>query len=169
MAQRLYIFVGYPGAGKTSISRLIQEATGAVHIWADHERHNMFPEPTHSPEESQALYAHLNDQTERLLADGKSVIFDTNFNFRHDRDYLRSIADKCGAETVLVWAQAPLDVAKQRAVHDSNLRNGYKAIMTEEHFDEIASKLEPPTADERPIIIDTSAFDPAAIKQRLGL
>jgi len=166
---KLYLFIGYPCAGKTSVSKLIEEATGAVHIWADNERHKLFENPTHSAEESNKLYAQLNARTDELLGQGKSVIFDTNFNFRRDRDYLREIAAKHGAETVLIWLQTPVDIARQRAVHDSNLRNGYKVKMTEEHFDKITSKLEPPTADEQPIIINTTEFNPELIRQRLHL
>lgn len=167
--QRLYIFVGYPGAGKTTIAKIIAKDTGAVHLWADQERLKIFGHPTHSEAESTQLYAELNTRTDELLAQGKSVIFDTNFNHVHDRQLLRDIAAKYGAETVLIWVKTPFEVAKQRAVHDSNLRNGYMAIMTEEHFTSIATKLEFPTADEHPIIVDGTVDNAASVRQQLGL
>ncbi len=169
MKQRLYLFVGYPGAGKTTVAKLISNATGAVHLWADHERHRMFAHPTHSAAESQQLYTNLNMLTNELLSEGNSVVFDTNFNFYADREYMRGLAAKHGAETVLIWLQTPAELAKQRAVHDSNLRNGYKAIMTEANFDSIAAKLEPPTPAEHPIVLDGSQLDATSIKQQLGL
>lgn len=155
----LYLFIGYPGAGKTRVSRIIAEVTGAVHLWADTERHKMFPNPTHSLEESQQLYDHLNAVAEDLLAQGKSVVFDTNFNFHADREKLRAIAERQGAEMIIFWIATPLETAKKRAVGTRLLRNGYMMHMSEEQFDAIAAKLEQPTKDENFIKIDGTEID----------
>jgi predicted kinase len=166
---KLYLLVGYPGAGKTTLSKLIAERTGAVHIWADVERHKLFGDATHSHAESLKLYDYLNTETEKLLAAGHSVIFDTNFNFRADRDLLREIASRHGAETVVIWIQVPKDEAKQRVVNKIDKRNGYRVAMTEEQFDAITAKLEEPTDDENVIKIDGSKFDRGAVLRQLGL
>ena len=73
---QLYLLVGYPGAGKTTVARIIAETTDAVHLWADRERLKMFGTPRHSAAENTRLYAYLNKLTEQLLGEGKSVIFD---------------------------------------------------------------------------------------------
>jgi predicted kinase len=156
---KLYLFVGYPGAGKTSVAKLIAERTGATHLWADEERHKMFAEPTHSEEESLQLYNALNETTDKLLAEGKSVAFDTNFNFKSDRDKLREIANKHGAETVIVWMTTPEAVAHTRSVHAPELRNGYMQGMTHEQFSSIVSKLEAPGENENVIKIDGTNLD----------
>lgn len=155
----LYLFIGYPGAGKTTVAKKLAEATGAVHLWADQERHKFFPKPSHSHEESDALYAKLNDVTEYLLADNRSVIFDTNFNFHADREKLREIAKKYNAETIILWITTPVEVARDRAVCSHEMRNGYEMNMTDEQFDSIVSKLEPPTKDEKVIKIDNPKLD----------
>jgi predicted kinase len=155
----LYLFIGYPGAGKTTVAKNLAEVTGAVHLWADQERHKFFPNPTHSHEESDALYAKLNDVTEYLLAEGKSVIFDTNFNYFADREKLREIASKYHAETIILWISTPVEVARDRAVCSHEVRNGYEMNMTNEQFDDIVSKLEPPTKDEKVIKIDNPKLD----------
>ena len=165
----LYLFVGYPGAGKTTIARLIAEKTGAVHLWADHERMILFGNPSHTQAESDELYRQLNERTGELLAAGHSVIFDTNFNHFADREHLRQIAQKHNANTVLIWLKTPRETAKERAVHDANLRNGYEAVMTSGQFDTIAIKLEPPTDEEQPITIDGTNIDVEAVKKQLGL
>ena len=84
----LYLFVGAPGAGKTTTAQIIAETTDAVHLWADAERHRLFEHPSHSKEESDLLYTKLNLETEQLLSRGQSVVFDTNFNFYADRQML---------------------------------------------------------------------------------
>ena len=164
----LYLFIGLPGAGKTSVARIIAEETDAVHLWADHERHRMFAHPTHTEQESIQLYDYLNQQTEELLANGQSVIFDTNFNHYADRQKLRDIATRQGAETIIIWMTTPEAVARDRAVCSHEIRNGYEVSMSEEKFDEIASKLEPPHKDEKIIKFDGTKFDKAEVKALLS-
>jgi len=169
MKPTLYLFMGYPGAGKTTIARIIREATNGVHLWADFERHVMFEEVQHTPEESKVLYSHLNRVADDLLSQGRCVIFDTNFNFRKDRDFLRQIAANHDANTVVVWVTTPKDTAKTRAMDDQNLRNGYQAPMTHEQFEHLSSRLEEPGEDEQVVKIDGSNIDETAIKAALGL
>jgi predicted kinase len=156
---KLYLFVGYPGAGKTTTSKLIADATGAVHLWADAERNKLFKQPTHSQAESLELYDRLNRRAAELLAAGKSVVYDTNFNFFADRRKMRDIATRSGAETVLIWISLPKEEAKRRAVTPLDSRNGYQTGMTEEQFEAIVSKLEPPKDSEKFIKIDGLKLD----------
>lgn len=168
--QKLYLFVGYPGSGKTTIAKLIKAKTGAEHIWADHERHHMFNTVTHSRQESTQLYAELNQQTSDLLGQGKSVLFDTNFNFYKDREHLRQIARQHGTEAVVIWVTTPLELAKKRAVEESNdQETRIWGNMPAERFDRIARNLEPPRQDEKVIKIDGTNIDEAAVLAQLGL
>ncbi|HVV25980.1 MAG TPA: ATP-binding protein [Candidatus Saccharimonadales bacterium] len=160
---RLYLMVGYPGAGKTTAARWIAERTGAVHLWADVERNKLFDRPTHSQAESNQLYERLNEQTEQLLANGRSVVFDTNFNHYADRQLLRGIAARYKAETLVVWVCTPAAIARERAVHSRVVRNGYDFAMTGQQFDAIANKLEPPRKNEKIIKIDGTKLDAAAV------
>lgn len=167
----LYLFIGYPGAGKTSTAKIIAERTKAVHLWADSERHKLFPDPTHSEAESVKLYDYLNNKAGELLKSGESVVFDTNFNFYADRQKLRQIAEESGAgKTVIVWLTTPEEVARQRAVHTPMMRNGYMYGMSNEQFNAIISKLEPPLPDEANVIkVDGTNFNPDEIIEKLGI
>lgn len=165
----LYIFIGYPGAGKTKVAKIIAEETGAKHLWADYERHKLFPKPSHSHQESAQLYEQMNQATEYLLAQGKSVIFDTNFNFYVDRQKLRNIAKRREADTIVVWVNTPLGVARERAVCSEQIRNGYTLSMTGKEFDAIVSKLQPPRKDEIIIKIDGTKIDKQGVIALLKL
>lgn len=167
---RLFLFVGYPGAGKTTVARLIAEATGAVHVWADYERHVMFASPTHSAEESRKLYDHLNKVAADLLSEGQSVIYDTNFNYFKDREHLRRIAAERGAETTLIWVTTDKPLAKRRATEESDNRHTrIWGNMARAVFERISGHLEPPREAEHPVKIDGRGVDLAQIKQLLNL
>jgi predicted kinase len=167
---KLYLFVGYPGAGKTTASKMIEQLTGATHLWADHVRGQMFGKPLHSAGESHQLYEHLNQQTAELLAAGKSVIYDTNFNFLHDRQAMRQIAAAHDAEVILIWITTPIDVARERAIN-ARSDGGTRVLgaMTGDEFDAIVAKLEPPTEPEKPIKIDSTELDIDSLKRHLSL
>jgi predicted kinase len=166
---KLYLFVGYPGAGKSHVARLIAARTGAVHLWADIIRQQMFPHPCHSRDESKQLYDRLNAQTRELLAGGSSVIFDTNFNFYDDRKLLRAIAVESGAETVLIWVNTPEPVARMRAVNAPVARNGYTVNITPKDFTRMVSNLQQPLREEHAIKIDGSDLDPEEVYRALDL
>lgn len=151
----LYLLVGYPGAGKTTTSQMLHQLTGARHLWADKLRKERFNNPTYSHQENNELYDYMNKQTAELLAQGESVIFDTNFNFYKDRQRLRKIAQDNHAKTVLLWVQAPRDVARQRAITEAHKHHSrILGRMSEEDFDRLTNHLEEPKAEEEPIVVD---------------
>jgi predicted kinase len=166
----LYLLVGYPGAGKTTVARLIHEVTGAKHIWADQERQAMFGQPNLDEQQIQQFYDQLNRETEQLLADGESVVFDTNFNFRKDRDYLRSLAAKHDARTVLIWLITPVEIARLRAVEDSYGKSTRVwGNMSVNDFEHLSNRLEAPQPDEHAVEINGADVDKTQVIERLQL
>lgn len=164
----LFLLVGFPGAGKTTTSRVLSTLTGAEHIWSDIERRKLFMHPTHTPEESKQLYDYLNAKAEQLLAEGKDVVFDTSFNFRKDRDHMRRLAARHGADVVILWLNAPKDLAKDRALsHQHANDNQYEKAMSHEDFERIAGHLEEPGADEHVICLDGTKILQDYVRERL--
>lgn len=167
---KLYLFVGYPGAGKTSVAKVIHEATGATHLWADKIRRERLGPPNYTHEENLQLYGHLNEMTAELLRAGNSVIFDTNFKYRKDRDHLRAIATEHGADTVLVWMKTDKATARHRATEEHHQdHHRIHGVMSVADFERLSSDTEWPDESERAVQIDGEHFDPEAVKQKLGL
>ncbi len=166
----LYLMLGYPGSGKTTTSRSIAKLTGAIHLWADHERRHRFSKPTHSHQENLELYEVLNQKTIEYLNAGKSVIFDTSFNLYKDRERLRAIATAAHANCVLVWVTTPDGVAKARALHETHRdKNGYTEKMSASDFDRLSTTLELPHPDEKYVEIDGTKITDSYVAKQLGL
>lgn len=165
----LYLMVGIPGAGKTSAATLIADITGATHIWADHERRTIHSQPTYSQQENDELYALLNSRADELLRSNQSVVFDTAFNHYSDRQKLRAIAMQNNADAIIVWVQAPKDVAKDRALnahHHTHTR--VLGNMTDDHFGNLSDKLEEPRDDEHTVILDGTKLSKAYVAEKLS-
>lgn len=161
--------LGYPGAGKTTTAKAIHEVTGAVHLWADHVRRQMFGQPTYSHEENLMLYEHLNQVTDKLLGTGQSVIFDTNFNFYKDREHLRHIAEHHGADAIIIWVRTPRGIAKARATKDAHVQDTrILGNIPLEDFERISHNLEAPAIDEKYIIINGTKVTKEYIAGLLG-
>jgi predicted kinase len=165
----LFLMLGYPGAGKTTAAGIIHHLTGAVHLWADRERNNRFPNPTHSHQENMALYGQLNTETAELLRQGKSVIFDTNFNYFRDREKLRAIAAEAGAKAIVIWVATHKDLARIRAVERSEGQpTRVWGNMSLEDFERISDGFEEPQHHERVIKLDGQALDYQEIERALA-
>lgn len=160
--------LGYPGAGKTTVSRYIHELTGAVHLWADRVRHERFLTPTHSHRENIELYDYLNEVAAELIASDQSVIFDTNFNFYKDREKLRKIASEHGADTWVIWLKTPKDLAKKRATNGAHLSDTrILGDMPPERFDKISGNLQPPKPDEKTISLVGEGISKETVRKAL--
>jgi predicted kinase len=163
----LYLMFGYPGAGKTTAAKLIHEVTGASRLSSDELRLELFPHPTYSENEHQAVYQTLDEQVEKLLRQGKDVIYDANLNRRAHRDEKYTICRHTNAKAVLVWVKAPRDLSKERAIIRGHSHLVPADETFESMFERVADTLEPPTEDEPVHGIDGTKLNRENIDQFL--
>lgn len=160
--------LGYPGAGKTTAAKVISGLTGAVHLWADHERRQRYGEPTYEHHENIHLYGILNEETAQLLNQGQNVIFDTGFNYYRDREHLRQIAEARGARCLIVWVTTHRTVAKERATKNAHQQHTrVLGDFREIDFDRISDSMEPPHEDETYIRLDGTKITPEYVATQL--
>lgn len=85
---------------------------------------------------------------EQLLRQGVSVILDWGLWVRSERDHYRQLATAAGAQTTVVFLDAPLETLQARvADRNRNLPPGTFHISVDE-LNEWATIFEPPAEDE---------------------
>lgn len=164
----LFMMFGYPGAGKTTTAKIIRKITGAEHLSSDVLRLELFPKPTYTQEEHDAVYSELNKRTEDLLKQGKSVIYDANLNRYNHRLEKYLMCERTGAKAVLVWIQAPRELARERAVMRGHHHLVPKDETFESMFDRVTSVIEEPEEDEPLYTLDGSHLDEHAVSEILA-
>jgi predicted kinase len=167
----LYLMLGYPGAGKTSVAEKIAKFTGAVHLNSDWFRLHMYKKPTFSQEEHDSLYGNLNYLCELILSTGKSVIYDANLNLYIHRQEKYDIAKKTGAEVKLVYVKTDVETARIRATVEAEKNPQHRPYGNLEaaKFNRLVSELEPPKDSEPTVVISHDQFNDDNLKVSLGI
>ena len=165
----LYMMMGFPGAGKTTVAQIIAKLSGAVHISSDKMRLALFPSPKFTPEEHQILYEELDHITRELLRAGKDVIYDANLNRLIHRQEKYDVCREVNAKPILVWIKTDLAVAKKRAIHEKRAHLVPPNETASSLFERLAGVFESPKADEPHVTIDGSRLSEEAVKKTLDL
>lgn len=160
---------GYPGAGKTTAAEIIAKLTGAAHLASDRVRMELFPQPTFSQVEHDALYAYLDEKTEELLRTGQDVIYDANLNrYQHRKDkYV--ICEHSNAEPILLWVQTEKTLSKSRAMHESRQHLWPPGETPDRIFDRVADVIQEPGPGEPYTVLDGTQISEEYIRKILGL
>lgn len=166
----LYLMLGYPGAGKTTVSEYIAEFSGAVHINSDQFRIHMFENPLGITDaQHEKMYEHLDYMTEHILSSGKSVIYDANLNRYIHRKEKYDICKRVGANAKLIWVKTDEQTARQRATVEAAKHPNHRPFgnMEKKVFDRLINQVEPPKKDEKPLIINGETISPEEIRQAI--
>ncbi len=163
----LFMMFGYPGAGKTTTAQIISNLAGAEYLSSDALRLELFPRPTYSQAEHDAVYAELDKQAEKLLGQGKSVVYDANLNRYKHRLEKYELCERVGARPLLLWIQAPRELARERAVLRGHHHLVPKDETFESMFDRVAGSIEEPRSNEQVVKLNGTHVSPEIVAEFL--
>jgi predicted kinase len=110
----LIVMSGLPGSGKSYLSEQICAQLPCVIIESDRVRKVLFTLPTYSAEESAIVHRTCQVLMRRLVKRGVRVIFDATNLVEFQRELLYSLAERCGAQLLIVRTVAPEAVVRKR-------------------------------------------------------
>ena len=152
----LHLLMGLPGSGKSTLAKKLEHETGAIRLSSDELRLVLFPQPTFSQNEHDALYEILDKTVDTLLEKGYDVVYDANLNRRMHRDEKYALARAHHTRIVLWWVDTDREVAKDRRLSEQNHILIPDGDTPENLFERITRVLEEPDATEPCIKVDGS-------------
>jgi predicted kinase len=113
----VFAVAGFLGTGKTTFSRELERATGAVRISIDDWTIGLSGDDfALDPELFSRTRSLLTDLWPRIARAGADVILDLGFWRREDRDAARVRATEAGAEFRLFWLRCSAETSRARAI-----------------------------------------------------
>lgn len=167
--QYLFMFLGYPGSGKTYFAKHLAEKMNIVRLNADAtrvaamgtiEKAREFDRETGLL--NSIVFGVIDYATAQILESGNSVVCDYQHNERAFRLKRGALASKYGAKSVVVWLKTPRDIAVQRGAKRDELidQRQHSLEKMEALVDKYINLIEPPDDNELVIEIDgTLPFD----------
>jgi predicted kinase len=151
---KLIILCGSSFAGKSTLGHAIGWRYGYEQVDVDDTKFALFGPDIRDEELSRADWDYIYDQTYRLIRDyldaGKSVV-DGSGNFRRsERQAVRGLADPVRDETVTIFVDTPVSVARQRLL--ANRERQARLDVTDEDFEHILCVWEPPAPEENALV-----------------
>ena len=141
----LWVLCGLPGSGKTTAGRLLEEHRGVVRLSPDEWLHDLGL--TDGGWEARGAVERLQKRIARgLLATGMDVAVEDGFWFRSQREAMRGLAADAGAQSVVVFLQAPLDELWRRIDGRNARPRTFRVSRTD--LESWSRGLEEPAADE---------------------
>ena len=109
-SQTLFVVCGFPGSGKSVVSRALSRLSGVACLRKDDLKACL---SDHGVAVSRPI-ALFYDLARSILLDGASLILDACFNFDEDVDLLGELADVTAGPTVVLECMAPLEIRTAR-------------------------------------------------------
>jgi uncharacterized protein len=123
---RLVVMSGLPASGKTTVAQELAHRLGLVYLSTDITRKRRagllptenaaaaFGAGLYRPDVTRTTYAHMRRTAAKWLRRGRSVVLDGTFGSRGERELVRRLARRGGAEFCLIVTQCEDDVTWHR-------------------------------------------------------
>jgi predicted kinase len=172
----LVLMHGLSGSGKTTVSRALVDALGAIRLRSDVERkrlHGLAPLARaegglYTQSENERTYAHLADLALEVMKAGWPVVVDATFLKSSQREAFRALAAVAGARFAIADCVAPDAVLNLRiAARETTGRDPSDAGMTVLAMQRAMA--EPLSEAERIATFTFATDDPAALLAATGM
>jgi hypothetical protein len=145
-----HLLFGYLGSGKTTLAKRLEVEHGAVRFTPDEWMARLFgadPPKVTFPERAEAILELLEPLWTRCLALGLDVVLDYGFWTRKERDEVRALVERIGANACLYRLQCPDDEARRRI--DARNRADHPSLyIAPATYDALRHRFEPLYDDE---------------------
>lgn len=151
---KLYIICGISFAGKSTLGKAIANRYGYAEVDVDETKFQLYGHNIQDEDLRHEDWVKVYTETDKMIKDylkaGKSVV-DASRNFKKmERLSAKQIASDLGIEVVTIFVDTPKDVAWQRLLE--NRKKQTRRDVADENFIAILQEIEPPNADENPLI-----------------
>ena len=156
----LIYFYGFPGAGKSYVSRSLGNVLKIAHINGDRIRSELFQNPRYDAQENSIIYHLMNYMSEEFLSAGISVLYDMNSVRLTTRRQLRDMAKKHKADSLMIWLQIDPESAFYRTQNRDRRTSDdrYSQDHTQESFNQQLNTMQNPQAEEYLVISGKHSF-----------
>jgi predicted kinase len=147
----LFLICGKIAAGKSTLAAELAAAPGALLISEDQWLAGLFRGEMRTVADyvqySARLRAVIGPHVESVLRTGISVVLDFPANTRIQRQWMRGILERSGANHELHFLDVPDHICKTR-LRERNAAGTHDFAATEAEFQQITSYFMPPAEDE---------------------
>jgi predicted kinase len=152
---KLIIICGLSFAGKTTLGQALARRLGYEQVDVDDIKTTLYGPEVKDDELTKAEWERIYEETDKQIIDqlrSGATVIDASRNFtRAERKHIKKLVNSHGYEVVTIYLNISERVARQR--WQKNRENPSRRDVTDTDFEDIVRAMEPPMADEQPLIV----------------
>ncbi len=144
----VYFMIGVQGSGKSTWARANARRLRAKILSSDAVRNELEAQGIDATNESDRVFAILEERLGAMLKRGRNVIVDATHARRRWRERELVVARTYGAKVIAVWLDVPLPLALERNQHKPGGKLWGERVVPEEVLRGVSRKFELPEVGE---------------------